>query len=126
MKKNDLILHHKNELQLLDKLETFKLEHVPRSANKMADALANFAATLALGAEESITIPVCGQWIITSLEDGDAKEVKTVSGYEIDEKDYRQLLIDYLEHGKLSSELKHKTKVQQRASRFLYYKGTLY
>jgi len=41
----------------LDKLETVKLEHVPGSANKMADALVNVAATVALGVEESITIP---------------------------------------------------------------------
>jgi len=61
VKKDDLIPHHKNTLQLLDKLETVKLEHVSRSANKMADVLVNLVATLALGEEESITIPVCGQ-----------------------------------------------------------------
>jgi len=61
---------------LLDKLETIKLEHVPGSANKMDDALVNLAATLALGAEESITVSVCGQWVRTSLKDGDEEEVK--------------------------------------------------
>ena len=60
VKTDDLIPHRKNVLQLLDKLETVKLEHVPRSANKMPDALTNVAATLALGAEESITISVYG------------------------------------------------------------------
>ena len=61
VKKYDLILYHKYALQLLDKLKTVKLEHVLRSANKMANALANLVATLALGAEESITVPVFGQ-----------------------------------------------------------------
>jgi len=51
VKKDELILYHKNALQLLDKLEIVKLEYVPRSDNKMADMLANLAATLALGAE---------------------------------------------------------------------------
>jgi len=111
VKKDDLIPHHKNALQLLDKLENVKLEHVPRSANKMVDALANLAATLALGAEESITIPVCGQWIVTSLEDGDEEEVKTVFVNEINEEDWRQSLIDYLKHEELSSELRHKIEV---------------
>jgi len=46
---DDLIPHLKNALQLLDKLETVNLEHVPRTANKMANALENLAATLALG-----------------------------------------------------------------------------
>jgi len=38
VKKNDLIPHLENALQLLDKLETIKLDQVPRSANKMVDA----------------------------------------------------------------------------------------
>ena len=49
VKKEDLVPYHKQALRLLNKLEMVKLEHVPRSANKMADALANLAATLALG-----------------------------------------------------------------------------
>jgi len=61
VKKDDLISHHQNALLLLDKLETIKLVHVPRSTNKMADTLVNLATTLALGAEESITILVCDQ-----------------------------------------------------------------
>jgi len=52
VKKNDLIPHHKNALQLRDKLETIKLEHVPRSANKMGDRIVNLAATLALGVKK--------------------------------------------------------------------------
>jgi len=59
VKKDDLIPHHKNALHLLDKLKTVKLEHVPRSANKMANALANLAATLTLGQKESITALIC-------------------------------------------------------------------
>uniref|UniRef100_A0A803N616 RNase H type-1 domain-containing protein n=1 Tax=Chenopodium quinoa TaxID=63459 RepID=A0A803N616_CHEQI len=35
------------------------LSHVPRSANKMADLLAGLAATLALGEEEAMSLPVC-------------------------------------------------------------------
>ena len=54
----------------------------------MVDALANLVATLALGAEESITISVYGQWVVTSPEDEDEEEVKIVSVYEIDEEDW--------------------------------------
>jgi len=61
VKKDGLIPQHKKALQLLDKLETVKLKHVTRSANKIADVLANLASTLALGAEENITILVYGQ-----------------------------------------------------------------
>ena len=89
MKKDDLISHHKNTLQLLNKLETVKLERAPRSANKMADTFENLAATLALGIEESIIILVCGQWVVTTLEDGDEK-AQTISVYEIDEGNWHQ------------------------------------
>ena len=54
MKKDDLILYHKYALRLLDKLETVKLEHVPSSANKMADALVNLIATLAWGQKKTL------------------------------------------------------------------------
>ena len=91
----------------------------------MANVLANLAATLALGAEESITIPVCGQWVVTPLVDGGVEEVKTVSVYEIGKENWCQPLIDYLKYGKLPSEPRCKTKVQWRASRFLYYMWTL-
>jgi len=54
------------------------------------------------------------------------EEAKLVSVYEIDEEDWRQLLIDYLEHGRLPSESRHKTEIQRRASCFLYYKRNKY
>ena len=49
MKKDNCIPCHKHGSRLLNTLETVKLEHVPMSANKMADALANLAAIMALG-----------------------------------------------------------------------------
>jgi len=45
VKKEDLVSHHKHVLQFLDRLETIKLQHIPRSANKIINRLANLAAT---------------------------------------------------------------------------------
>ena len=45
---------------------------------------------------------------------------------ETDAEDWRQPIIEYLEHGKLPSDPRHKTEIQRRASSFLYYNGTLY
>ncbi|XP_074306102.1 uncharacterized protein LOC141641334 [Silene latifolia] len=56
VKKEDLIPYHQQALQLLNQLDDIHVGHVPRSANKLADALANLAATLALGAEESMKV----------------------------------------------------------------------
>jgi len=55
---------------------------------------------------------VYGQWVITSPEDRDEEEVKTVSIYEIDKENWQQPLINYLEHEKPPNESRHKTKVQ--------------
>ena len=93
VKKDDLMSYHKYALRLLDKLETVKLQHVPRSANKMADALANLAATLALGAEESINVPVCNRWVVAPLTEESEEEVNAVSAQEVDEEDWCQPLI---------------------------------
>jgi len=59
VKKDDLMSYHKYDLLLVDKLETVKLED--RSANKMADTLANLATTIALEAEESTNVISCNQ-----------------------------------------------------------------
>ena len=75
----------------------------------MADTLASLAATLALGVEEEMIIPVCSRWVVPP-----------------DEEDWCQSIIKYLVHGKLPSDPKHKTEIRRRASCFLYYNGTLH
>jgi len=45
----------------------------------MVNALTNLVATLVLGAEESINVPIYGQRVVTPLEDRRKEEVKTVS-----------------------------------------------
>ncbi|KAA0034033.1 uncharacterized protein E6C27_scaffold65G00170 [Cucumis melo var. makuwa] len=54
------------------------------------------------------------------------QEANVTTSYLIDEEDWRQLIIDYLEHGILPKDSRHKTEVRRRASHFIYYKGTLY
>ena len=92
----------------------------------MANALANLAATLALGAKEDMTFPVCTRWVVTPSEEESMQEINAVSVYEIQKEDWRQPLIDYLSHGKLPNDVRYKTKIQRRAPRFLYYNDTLY
>jgi len=45
---------------------------------------------------------------------------------EINAEDWRQPIIEYLEHGKLPSDPRHEIEIQQRALSFLYYNKTLY
>ena len=41
VKKKDLVSYHMHTCQIIDRVDTVKLEHIPWSANKMAEALAN-------------------------------------------------------------------------------------
>ncbi|XP_021727450.1 uncharacterized protein K02A2.6-like [Chenopodium quinoa] len=130
VKKEDLIPYHKHASRLLDKFDIVKLSHVPRSANKMADALAGLAATLALVAEETMFMPVCNRWVVApeeyEVEDDEIEEVDMITVCQIDKEDWRQPIIDYLDHQKLPNDPRHRTEFRRRASRFVLFKGTLY
>jgi len=126
VKKEDLVPYHKQALPLLNKLDKVKLGHVPRSANKMADVLASLAATLTLGAEEGMTIPVCSCWVVLPVDEDSEEDVNMICVLEIDAEDWRQPVIGYLERGKLPSDPRHKREIQRRAPSFLDYNGTLY
>ena len=89
VKKQDLVPCHRQALRLLNKLETVKLEHVPRSANKMADALASLAATLALRAEGEMTITVCSRWVVPPNDEDSEKDVNMICVLETDAEDWR-------------------------------------
>ncbi|XP_074265307.1 uncharacterized protein LOC141587737 [Silene latifolia] len=49
-----------------------------------------------------------------------------ISVYQVDNDDWRQPIIDLLEHQKLPDDPRHKVEIRRRAPRFIYYKGTLY
>ncbi|KAL0355646.1 UNVERIFIED_CONTAM: hypothetical protein Sradi_4011500 [Sesamum radiatum] len=46
--------------------------------------------------------------------------------FEVEEEDWRQLLVDYLKYGKLSIDPRRRTDTRRLAIRFIYYKDTLY
>ncbi|KAB5516355.1 hypothetical protein DKX38_027003 [Salix brachista] len=122
VRKPEFIPYHKYALKMITSLDCVTLEHVPRKENKQADALANLASTLASCSEE-IKVLVCQRWVVPPLShDIEEKEqVGVVSVYEIEREDSRQPLIDYLRHGKLPKDLRHKTEVRRRASPFIYF-----
>ena len=127
VKKPELLPCIDHAKKLLEWFDDVSLEHMPRKENRQADALANLALALT-SSNEGITVPLCKRWVflLVTLEKDEDIEANVVAILEIDEKDWRQPLIDYLQHGKLPSDLRHKTKVKCRASHFIYFKDTLY
>ncbi|CAM8905394.1 unnamed protein product [Rhodiola kirilowii] len=128
VRKGDLIPYHRHATQLLNEFDSISIGHVPRSANKLADALANLVANLALGAEETMSIPVCNRWVVPPLEENEKnmESSNVVYAYEIEREDWRQPIIDFLDHQKLPADPRHKIEICRRAPRFIHYKGTLY
>ncbi|KAF7127547.1 hypothetical protein RHSIM_Rhsim11G0065500 [Rhododendron simsii] len=104
VRKDDLVLYFQYANHLLKNLEGVTLEHVPREENRMADALANLATTLALQEVENFNVHVCEQWILPQLLDCRFEEANAITILPIEDNDWRQPLIDYLQHGKLPND----------------------
>ena len=74
---------------------------------------------------EKVNILVCNCWVFSYTGEY-ASETNAILIFIMDDEDWCQLLIDYLEHGKLPEDPHHKIKVRCRPPRFIHYKGTLY
>ncbi|XP_019236645.1 PREDICTED: uncharacterized protein LOC109216878 [Nicotiana attenuata] len=126
VKKEDLLPFHEYASDLLEKFDRVFLNHVPREENRKADALANLATTMALGENESTKVYMCHRWVIPRLLDLQINESHHTSVRVIEEEDWRQPLIEYLEHGKLPEDPRQRTDIKRRVPRFIFYKGTLF
>ena len=125
VKHEGLIPYFQMATRLIEKFDGVTLELIPRNENRMADALANLATTLALSEGEKANVPICNHWVLSCTEEY-ASATNATSISIVEDEDWRQPLIDYLEHGKLPEDPHHKTEVRRRAPRFIHYKGTLY
>ena len=73
----------------------------------MVDALANLVASLTLLKDETVHVPLFNKWVLPPLPILQQEKVNATSVFTIDSKDWRQPLIDYLDHGKLPDELRY-------------------
>ncbi|KAL0462338.1 UNVERIFIED_CONTAM: hypothetical protein Slati_0121400 [Sesamum latifolium] len=131
VKKPELLPYHNYAKRLMGWLGDVELEYLPRRDNKQADALAKLASILSM-TDKKAHIPICKSWIIPPIFSDDEddtfqeEENHVMEVFEIEEEDWRQPLVDYLKYGKLPSDPRRRTDIRRRATRFIYYKGTLY
>jgi len=71
---------------LLNRLQTSKLEHVPRSANKLAFMLANLATTLPILVKENMNVLICNPWVIILLNEKFEADIIVVSAPKLGEE----------------------------------------
>ena len=76
--------------------------------------MAKLATALALP-NPKIKIPICQTWVIPPNFDEDEieEEVNAISVFEIEREDWRQPIIDYIEHGKLPNNPRHRTEIRR-------------
>ena len=103
------------------------MEHIPRKENRQADALANLATALALSQEETTKVAISQRWVVPLVVKEEKEEqANIISAHLIEKEDWRQVIIEYLQHGRLLNDKCHKTEVRRRAARFIYYKDTFF
>ncbi|TYK20546.1 uncharacterized protein E5676_scaffold237G001340 [Cucumis melo var. makuwa] len=95
--------------QLMERFDSVMLERVSRTENKRADALANLATTLTMLEDITLNIPLCQRWIMPLIM-SKCQEANVMISHLIDEEDWRQPIIEYLEHGKLPKDSCHKNE----------------
>ncbi|KAM1717400.1 hypothetical protein COP2_025530 [Malus domestica] len=81
---------------------------------------------MALGEDEAANVSVCQTWVILLVTEMLLDDTNIISVFPVDTKEWKQPLIDYLEHIKLPNDPRHRSEIRRRAPHFLYYKGTLY
>ncbi|XP_015075475.1 uncharacterized protein LOC107019515 [Solanum pennellii] len=127
VKNPELRPYHDYAQKLIRWLGDLILQHVRRTENKKADALATLASTLTLPDQTQVT--VCLKWIVPPSNEEEYIENKLdhiVAIVEAANEDWRQPIIDYLCYGILPENPRRRTDIRRRAPRFLYYKDTLY
>ncbi|KAK4394189.1 hypothetical protein Sango_1889700 [Sesamum angolense] len=131
VKKPDLLPYHNYAKRLMGWLGDVELEHLPRKDNKQVDALVKVASTLSMIDKET-HIPIYKSWIIPPIFNDDEDDMfqeeqnHVMEVFDVEEEDWRQPLVVYLKYGKLPNDLRRRTNTRRRATRFIYYKGTLY
>ncbi|XP_047259258.1 uncharacterized protein Mb2253c-like [Capsicum annuum] len=104
VKKEDLTPYHRYTTRLLKSFDKVFLNHVPREENRMADALANLAMTMALGENESTKVQVSHRWVIPGCLNLQLDESLHTSVRVVKEEDWIKPLIEYLKHRRMPEE----------------------
>ncbi|KAL0325291.1 UNVERIFIED_CONTAM: hypothetical protein Sradi_5098400 [Sesamum radiatum] len=76
--------------------------------NRMVNALANLATTLAPSKGEMTNIPVCNRWVIPSVDPFDHEDFNAITIVTDNEKDWRTPPVEYLKHIKLPDDTRYK------------------
>ena len=107
-----MLFRSKYGKKLLANFKAITLEHIPRKENRQVDALANLATTLALSQEETTKVAIFQRWVVPLVvEEEEEEQANIISVCLVEKEDWRQVIIEYLQHGRLLDDKRHKTEV---------------
>ena len=78
--------YHKYALWLHNKLETIKLKHVPRSANKVVNALVYLTAHFSTRVAKCTNVTIDNQWVMEPFDEELKEDISAVSAQGIEEE----------------------------------------
>ncbi|XP_070042471.1 uncharacterized protein [Nicotiana tomentosiformis] len=104
---------------VLARFREWSITHIPREDNAEADALANLGSSTKIQGSESETVE---QLMNSAMDTNGYYEVNSTSLV----WDWRNEIIDYLEHGKLPEDPKTSRALRAKAAHYSLKKGKLY
>ncbi|XP_020266300.1 uncharacterized protein LOC109841771 [Asparagus officinalis] len=123
VRNDDLILLHKTTIKLAESFESFLIEHVIRSKNTHADALASLAANLAQPLEMTQCVIVASRRLFWPEDVLDVNTTHQASS-KPNPKDWRFPIIDYILYGILPEDVRERESIRKCAARFYYDSAT--
>jgi len=121
VRKPELVAYWEAAHKLMEKFEHIQVNHVPRSKNASADALAKLASSLSLPDGEA-EIRVEERWLLPAVLEliPESHEVNIVLSTETGDEDWRKPFLDYFKHGSLPSDSVERRQLQRRLPSYIY------
>ncbi|XP_062081027.1 uncharacterized protein LOC133785828 [Humulus lupulus] len=129
VKHKALIPYHEKANYFIAQYQTITLNHVARSKNGKANALAKLAASLTLHGERDIQITIGECHLLPQIIER-AEEISITNLVTFLENtkdnDWRQPIINYIQKGVWPEDLKIRVEVKRRSLQFVFLNDTLY
>ena len=106
-----------------------KIQHVVRSQNEKADALASLAASMSLNPYQTVNVHVEERRVLPILTEEEyipSTSAMTIDTYEIEMGDWRTPFLDYLLHGYLPLDSSERSRIRKRSLNYTCINDTLY
>jgi len=129
VKKEGLVPYFKKAKELMTRFADLKIQHVVRSQNEKADALASLAASMSINPCQTMDVHVEERRVLPVLAEEEnilSTSAMTIDTCEIEMGDWRTPFLDYLLHGYLPLDSSQRSRIRKRSINYTCINDTLY